>query len=135
MNILTTHLTRNVAHSSVSGMHTHLFTDMIILLGYSLMDTLIYSHMHVHSLIQTNILQPPFTLMKCSYIYTPKYGHITTYSFTHIYQHSYMYVCVFFNLCSHTFTYSLRNKHGLKFTWTHSFTHTLSQMHINILRI
>lgn len=72
--------------------------------------------MHVHSLIQTNILQPPFTLMKCSYIYTPKYGHITTYSVTHIYQHSYMYVCVFFNLCSHTFTYSLRNKHGLKFT-------------------
>lgn len=45
---------------------THLFTDMIILFGYSLMDTCICSHMHVHSLIQTNILQPPFTNMKCS---------------------------------------------------------------------
>lgn len=83
----------NVAHSSISDMHTHLFTDMIILLGYSLMDTLIYSHMHVHSLIQTNILQPPFTHMKCSYIYTPKYAHITTYSLIYIDTHIYTHVC------------------------------------------
>lgn len=113
-----------------------------------------FIHWHDHSLrLLTNGYMYILTYA-CSFSHSNKYTPTTIYkhemlidlhtqicSYNHILIHSYIstliyiYSCVFFNLCSHTFIYSLRNKHGLKFTWTHSFTHTLSQMHTNILHI
>lgn len=95
--------------------------------------------MLILSLKQTNILQPTWLHRWNAHTFIhPNMLILTKYSLTHIYQHIYFLMC---DIYVHIFIFNYKHKHHLKFTWTQThiitttYSHTLSQMHINTLNV